>query len=151
MLNSGYYRACKPKSALLSSPKDISWLHRGERNHRKKGVRSDAKVYSPPCTRRSCCEPHLPPWLRLCLLVPFERESELRCCCSLQRRLRPGSSRKKTPPNHRRGRVGGMYYHLGKWAPMTPAAPTPSYNIMEESKGGEPSRPVSADDTPTVS
>lgn len=39
----------------------------------KGGERSAAKLYSPPCTRRSCCEPHLPPWLRLFVLVPTER------------------------------------------------------------------------------
>lgn len=34
-----------------------------QRAVRKKGV------YSPPCTRRSCCEPHLPPCLRRASLV----------------------------------------------------------------------------------
>lgn len=51
------------KSQAFARYRCSSTHHIPPQRAQKKGV------YSPPCTRRSCCEPHLPPWLHRASLV----------------------------------------------------------------------------------
>lgn len=48
--------------------------------HRRTAENKTKLIFcSPPCTQRSCCEPHLPPWLCRWCLVPTEGERATRC------------------------------------------------------------------------
>lgn len=90
LLLSGSIRTCAPKSTLGSTSISIYSPPWGEGyTTAERGERGSAFFYSPPCTRRSYCEPHLPPWLRRAVHVPTQGE-RVRCC--LPRSSAPAAS-----------------------------------------------------------
>ena len=122
----------------LSAPEDTSSTTR----ERRKGV------YSPPCTRRSCCEPHPPPCLRRASLVSTKGARTKASFCSFLGLSARCALLVLCAPHHpgddlvyriKPSKI--VEHHIPRLSARKPTAALARIvldNAMEESKGSDP-------------